>query len=273
VGGEGLSERKEGSVSMTPTADNSNGDGAPRAQDGEMTMIAGTNRPLKEWVLIRYPSLFVALILFLAIPFFVTESYNGVLRPILFACVALAALTTAAERPAVLIIGLILVVPALLAGWLKPTEPPWAIAGAVSWVLFMIWVTAAILGHVIRAKRVTSDVLFGVASVYLLLAAIWSIGYGIANTVEPGAIALAAEDAGTSADLHSVSGVKVRAYFSVVTLTTLGYGDIRPVSDATRIMAMLQATLGQLFLVIVVARIVGLHTVQMRGSGEARGSG
>ena len=119
----------------------------------------------------------------------------------------------------------------------------------------------------------TLDVLFGVASVYLLLAAIWSVGYGIANTVEPGAIALAPEDAGTSADLHSVGGVKVRAYFSFVTLTTLGYGDIRPVSDAARMMAMLEATLGQLFLVIVVARIVGLHTVQMRGSEEARGAG
>lgn len=233
-------------------------------------MTASTSRPLKEWVLIRYPALFVALILFLATPFVVTESYNDVLRPLLFAIVALAALTTAAERPSVLIIGVILAVPALITGWLKPTEPPWAIAGGVSWVLFLAWVSAGILRHVIRAKRVTLDVLFGVASVYLLLAAIWSVGYGIADTIEPGAIALAAEDAGTSADLHSVSGVRARAYFSFVTLTTLGYGDLRPVSDAARIMAMLEATLGQLFLVIVVARIVGLHTVQMaRGRAAA----
>lgn len=237
-----------------------------------MTMKARTSRPLKEWVLIRYPALFIALILFLVTPFLVTESYNDVSRPLLFAIVALAALTTAAERPSVLIIGVILAVPALLVGWLRPTEPPWAIAGGVSWVLFLAWVTAGILGHVIRARRVTLDVLFGVASVYLLLAAIWSVGYGIAETVEPGAIALAAEDAGTSADLHSLGGVRVRAYFSFVTLTTLGYGDIRPVSDAARILAMLEATLGQLFLVIVVARIVGLHTVQMRGSGETVGS-
>ncbi|MEJ2334095.1 MAG: potassium channel family protein [Gemmatimonadales bacterium] len=51
-------------------------------------------------------------------------------------------------------------------------------------------------------------------------------------------------------------------YFSFVTLTTLGYGDIAPASDTTRMMAMLEATLGQLFLVIVVARLVGMHTAQ-----------
>jgi hypothetical protein len=58
-----------------------------------------------------------------------------------------------------------------------------------------------------------------------------------------------------------------------VTLTTLGYGDMRPVSDPARIMAMLEATLGQLFLVIVVARIVGLYTMQPRESGETKSSG
>ena len=140
-------------------------------------------------------------------------------------------------------------------------------------VVSLALVAAGILNHVIRAKRVTSDLLFGVASVYLLLAAIWSIGYGIADTIEPGAIALAVEDAGIAADLHSVSGEKVRSYFSFVTLTTLGYGDMRPVSDPARIMAMLEATLGQLFLVIVVARIVGLYTVQVRENGETQSSG
>ena len=51
-------------------------------------------------------------------------------------------------------------------------------------------------------------------------------------------------------------------YYSFVTLTTLGYGDIYPTSDATRILAMLEATLGQLYLVILVARLVGLYTAQ-----------
>ena len=51
-------------------------------------------------------------------------------------------------------------------------------------------------------------------------------------------------------------------YYSFVTLTTLGYGDIYPVRDGARILAMLEATLGQLYLVILVARLVGLYTSQ-----------
>ena len=59
---------------------------------------------------------------------------------------------------------------------------------------------------------------------------------------------------------NSASGTMM--YYSFVTLTTLGYGDIYPVSDAARILAMLEATLGQLYLVILVARLVGLYTSQ-----------
>lgn len=195
-----------------------------------MTMTQNTGRPLRDKVLIRYQVLFVALILFLAAPFVVPSHIEGLLAPLLFTLVALAALTTAAESRGTLIVGLVLAVPSLLAGWLEPRETGWAIAGAIFQVAFPGWLIAGILSHVIRATRVGSDILFGVACVYVLLAAIWAAGYGIADTLE--------------------------------------HGDMRPVSDPARILAMLEATLGQLFLVIVVARIVGLHTVQAVGGGR-----
>lgn len=233
-------------------------------------MTQDTGRSMSEKVLIRYQALFVALLLFFCGPYLLPDHLEGFMVPLLFTLVALAALTTAAVRRGTLIAGLLLAVPALLAGWFEPTEPGLAIVGGILQLLFLILVAAVILGHVIRSTRVTSDLLFGVASVYLLLALIWSVGYGIAHTADPGAISLAIGDTGLSADLHSTSGEKLRAYFSFVTLTTLGYGDIRPVSDAARILAMLEATIGQLFLVIVVARIVGLHTVQAAGRGSVR---
>lgn len=236
-------------------------------------MTSETSWSVRDKVLIRYQALFVALILFLATTYLLPERSEGLVPPLVFTSLALAALATAAEKHLTLIIGLLLAGPSLLASWLEPTEPTWAVAGGVFQVLFLAWVSFGILGHVLRASRVSADILFGVACVYVLLAIIWALGYGIADTIEPGALALTAEDAGRTADLHSLAGEKIRMYFSVVTLTTLGYGDVRPVSDAARIMAMLEATLGQLFLVIVVARIVGLHTVQMRGAGESGSSG
>ena len=227
-------------------------------------------KPLRETTAIRYQTLFVALLLAVAAPAAMPERYEGPLLPLLYTVVALAALAVAAQRPRTLIVGLVLAVPTVLTSWLEPTEPTWAIAGGAFQMLFLVWVVAGLLNHVMRATRVRSDILFGVACVYMLLALLWGIGYGIAETLEPGAIALPMEDAETSADLHSLSGERVRLYFSFVTLTTLGYGDVRPVSETARIMAMLEATLGQLFLVIAVARIVGLHTVQlMNGRGLA----
>ena len=105
---------------------------------------------------------------------------------------------------------------------------------------------------------VTGEVLFAVACVYLLLALIWAMGFGIADTLTPGALVFP-EDLGAG---EALTGRGLYMYFSFVTLTTLGYGDIAPASDTTRMMAMLEATLGQLFLVMVVARLVGMHTAQ-----------
>ncbi len=228
-----------------------------------------TNRQsFLESISIRLQVLFVALVLFVCVPFIVPERYHGLAFPAIFTIVTLAALASTGQRRRTLIIGFVLAIPAVIAGWLEPTDPTLAVVGGVFQVLFMSWVASSLLQHVLGAKRVTAEALFGVASVYILLASIWGVGYGIADTLEPGAIMLPAEDGAVRADLHSVDGEKIRSYFSFVTLTTLGYGDVRPVSDMARILAMLEATLGQLFLVIVVARLVGIHTVQAMQRGD-----
>ena len=78
----------------------------------------------------------------------------------------------------------------------------------------------------------------------------WSFLYEIVLAVDTGAIrGLAAHEQFT--DIF---------YFSFTTLTTLGYGDIVPVSKAARVLTILESTFGPLYLVIFVARLVGMHT-------------
>jgi voltage-gated potassium channel Kch len=104
-----------------------------------------------------------------------------------------------------------------------------------------------------------------VASVYLLFALIWAMAYGITETLDPEAfsVPLAGEGPGwMSGETGKNDGHLT--YFSFVTLTTLGYGDITPASDLARLLAMMEAMLGQLFLVIIVARLVGIHATQQR---------
>ena len=87
------------------------------------------------------------------------------------------------------------------------------------------------------------------ASGYLLLGWAWSGLYTWALHVDP---------TGSFRDPDQVSEAGGLLYFSFVTLTTLGYGDIVPVSLATRMLVVLEAIVGQLYLVILVARLVGM---------------
>ena len=219
---------------------------------------------------IRFQFLFVALLLMVAAPVLLPDPVVDYLVPPLFTVLTLAALVTVARKRWTLIVGVLLVAPALISHWLPPFGQS-NLLGELSGDLFLIWVTLSIVVYMLRAQRVTTEVLFAVACVYLLLAVIWAMAYGIADMLQPGTLRypealLSAGDDPSSRGLY--------AYFSFVTLTTLGYGDITPITDAGRLLAMLEATLGQLFLVIVVARLVGLHTAQQiakQAVGQAGG--
>jgi hypothetical protein len=216
------------------------------------------DRMLDPSMSIRFKFLFAALLLTLAAPVLLPDRAVEYVVPPLFTVLTLTALVTVAEKRATLIVGLLLAAPALISHWLPPIGQP-SLTGEISGDLFLIWVTWAILARILRAERVTTEVLFAVASVYLLLALIWALGYGIADMLQPGTLWYPEALLGPGED-PSVRGIY--SYFSFVTLTTLGYGDISPVTDVGRMLAMLEATLGQLFLVIVVARLVGMHTAQ-----------
>jgi voltage-gated potassium channel len=92
----------------------------------------------------------------------------------------------------------------------------------------------------------------GAICIYLLLAMFWAGAYILLEAFLPGSF----EGLGTSFDdLHSSD----LTYFSFVTITTLGYGDLTPLSDFARMLATLEALIGQLYLAILVAGLVGVH--------------
>jgi len=99
-----------------------------------------------------------------------------------------------------------------------------------------------------RTERVTVDTLSSAISGYFLLGILWSFAYALLLQVDPGAFR--AVEACRASDLF---------YFSFVTLTTLGYGDVTPVSNTAQTVAVLEAVVGQLYLAITIARLVGLH--------------
>ena len=128
--------------------------------------------------------------------------------------------------------------------------------------------TAGVLLKVVLGKGpVTGDKLSGAVCVYLLIGVIWSLLFGILEIAAPGSLRFSDADAGVQEALRTGAPQGATTYFSFVTLTTLGYGDIVPVSQAARSLAAVEALLGQLYLTILVARLVGLH---MTHSGLTR---
>ena len=124
----------------------------------------------------------------------------------------------------------------------------------------LVFVAGAILRDVLRTRDVTPTTLAGASSVYLLLGTAFGVAFLTLESVAPGSF-------------HEGGAAPVtegwNAYLSLVTLSTLGYGDVVPVTRTARALAATEALLGQLYLTILVARLVGLQLGGARGESRA----
>jgi Zn-dependent protease with chaperone function len=126
-------------------------------------------------------------------------------------------------------------------------------------LFFLVLLALLILGQAFREGPTTSHRITGAVAVYLLLGLIWSLAYYLVALPIPEAFAV--QGPFTRGDGEALQSHLI--YFSFVTLTTLGYGDIVAVHPMARMLAILQGVTGQLFPAILIARLVSLH-VQTR---------
>jgi hypothetical protein len=126
---------------------------------------------------------------------------------------------------------------------------PW-LAGALAFGFTGGVILVEIFGH----RRVSGQTVSGALCAYLLLGVTFAMLYGAAAGADPEV--MRGVSAGRVPDLRYFTDL---LYFSFITLATVGYGDIVPVGGPARGLAVLEALLGQLFLVAVVARLVGMQ--------------
>ena len=136
----------------------------------------------------------------------------------------------------------------------------------------LVFVTAIILSHVVAEGPVDADRIFGAICGYLLIGLTWAIIYGALDIIQPGtfdhgsppadAAEADAEPAPHFADMDPF------IYYSLVTLSTLGYGDIVAVTRAGRSLSALEGIFGQLYMAVVVARLIGLHILARRNAAR-----
>lgn len=121
-------------------------------------------------------------------------------------------------------------------------------------LILLLFIIIHLLRFVVLTKRVSSDLIFASLCVYLLIGVIWAYIYFVMALLTPESFAINTDIGGTYSVL-----LRELLYYSYVTLTTLGYGDITPGTSIARSWAAMEAIVGQLYLAVIVARLMGLY--------------
>ena len=131
----------------------------------------------------------------------------------------------------------------------------------VTWIVYAIVIVGK---QLFVAREVTTNMIYAAVIAYLLAAIAFSFVYEVIELQQPGSFSGLPDGAGPLALGDAL------LYFSLLSLTTVGYGDIVPVSALARPLAVLEAVFGTLYLAVVIARLVGLH-IAAAISGEKDG--
>jgi len=151
------------------------------------------------------------------------------------------------------IIASILVLPLIISTWsiyfIESTHI--GLLTRIFGALFFAYAVIIILQMVVRSTEVTRETIFAAIVAYLLIALMWAFLYMTLELVIPGSFAR--PEASIRAEMMHFE------YFSFVTITTLGYGDITPLTNRASALVLLEALIGQIYLVVLVAWLVGMH--------------
>ncbi len=200
------------------------------------------------------------LLLFLIHPLFQRFVGARILIHILFSFVLCTAIYAVSQRRKVLVIGITLLLPALVGTWSGYVIESAALhLTAMGFaILFLAFTGILIVSEVFREEEVTIDTISGAVCVYLLIGLTWAELYSAIEFFQPGSFTIH-KYLPQAPGYHPEHQTPLFLYYSFVTLTTLGYGDITPLTPPARAFSYVEAILGQIFVVVLIARLVGLH--------------
>jgi len=155
-----------------------------------------------------------------------------------------------------------------------------ATTGTACWLIFFAFITWGELRAVLRQREVTGETISMSISVYLMMGVTWGMLYGLIYQLQPHAFSFptGTEPGWRGLADQQLSFLPVLIYFSLTTLTTIGYGDIAPLTLKARYAAVAEGITGQFYLAILVARLVAMQMNRMaeqsqRGEKKSPGAG
>jgi hypothetical protein len=120
--------------------------------------------------------------------------------------------------------------------------------------VFYAFMTVAAFLEVIKTRRVTSDTMCGAICVYLLVGMTFGSLYDLIETLQPGSFQVNVDTGGPSG-----IGWRTLIFFSFMTLTTIGLGDVTPVTTQAQSLVSIEGVIGVLYVAVLIARVVGVY--------------
>jgi len=178
------------------------------------------------------------------------------LLEIFLSVILFASIYAVSQKKTETLMAFLLAIPKLATLWALSIipNPLLAICDSIFGIIFIAYIAVLILAHIFRQDEVTLEMIYGAIVVYILIGVLWFFLYQLTEVMHPQSFTFSMTPGD---DMR-----KTLQYFSFVTLTTLGYGDVFPVSGPAKSLTTLEAIVGQMYIAVLIARLVGIHIAQ-----------
>ena len=197
--------------------------------------------------------LFAIVLVIVSFPFVDKLKYGELIESTLFTLVMLLAVFDISNRRRKFVWAIVLSAPGVVGKWVNHWNPDLVTptiyySACLLFLVYMIW---DLLQFIFQSSQVDSEVMSAGVAVYLILGLLWAFAYSLTNQLLPNSFVM--NSGRTSFDGFAST------YFSFVTLATMGYGDIVPVSIPARMLSMVEGITGIFYTTILLARLVAIY--------------
>jgi len=213
--------------------------------------------------------LFLLLSLIIIPPYFEKLEGMGFLWQGMMTTVLVWALCTAINNRRAMLFAIVLLVPTVVSTWVNATKMIEEIAYLDNFtnIIYFGLICAYLAIFIARSQRVNSEVLFASMCLYISMAVFWAAIFTNLELFYDPAFSFYGGTA-QEADIAQDKLFGYLVYYSFVTLSTLGYGEIIPIHRVAQNWAAVEAMVGQFFIAIVIARLVSLYTLEQGGENK-----
>lgn len=157
-----------------------------------------------------------------------------------------------------LVVALVFGVPWFVTTWIilltSPVSQILGLISIISLIFFFTFTASVIFVFILRSAQVSNDVLFGAVSIYMLIGGIFNMLYLLIKTLQSGSFFV-----DSAYNIDGILDWTDFIYYSFATLTTVGFGDIAPVTSHARSFSIIESIIGVMYLAIIISRLVGMY--------------